>query len=129
METTAGIGGARMRALQERWQWKAGLALRDWRYAVRICNIDISLLVANATPADLTQLMIKAIHRIPSLKLGRPVFYMNRTCYEFLDIQGRDDVAATSLSYETIDGKERRTFRGIPVEKVDVLLENEALVS
>ena len=106
VETSAGIGGGRMRAYQERWQWKSGLALRDWRYAVRICNIDISLLVANGgTAADLTALMTKAIHRIPSMKLGKAVFYMNRTCFEFLDIQRRDDVAAGGgLTYENVDG-------------------------
>ena len=38
----------RMRALQERWQWKAGIALKDWRYVVRICNIDVSNLAGGS---------------------------------------------------------------------------------
>jgi hypothetical protein len=130
VETSAGVGGGRMRAFQERWQWKAGVAVRDWRYAVRICNIDISVLIANSAPADLTALMTKAYHRIPSMQLGRPVFYMNRTCFEFLDIQRRDDVSAGGgLTYENVDGMIRPSFRGIPIAKVDQLLENESLVS
>lgn len=130
VELTAGVAGSRMRAFQERWQWKAGIAVRDWRYAVRICNIDISNLVAKSSAADLTELMIKAIHRIPSLKLGRPAFYMNRTCFEMLDIQRRDDVGSGGgLTYENVDGAVRPTFRGIPINKVDALLENEATVS
>lgn len=130
VELTAGVAGSRMRALQERWQWKAGLAVKDWRYTVRICNIDISNLVAEVSAADLTKLMIKATHRPPSKKIGRPVFYMNRTTYEFFDIQGRDDVGSGGgWSYETIDGRVRRTFRGIPVEIVDQLLETEATVA
>lgn len=130
VELTAGIAGSRMRALQERWQWKAGLALRDWRYVVRIANIDSSDLVGETSAADLTKLMIKATHRPPSKKMGRPVFYMNRTTFEFLDIQGRDDVSSGGgLSYENIDGRERRTFRGIPIEIVDQLLETEATVA
>ncbi len=130
VETSAGIGGGRMRAYQERWQWKGGLCVKDWRYAVRICNIDISSLVAKSSAADLTELMIKAIHRIPSLKLGRPAFYMNRSCYEMLDIQGRDDVqTGGGLSWDTVDGMKRRTFRGIPVNQCDQLLENEQVVS
>ena len=128
VELTAGIAGSRMRAFQERWQWKAGVAVKDWRYAVRICNIDISNLVAKSSAADLTELMIKAIHRIPSLKLGKPAFYMNRTCYEMLDIQRRDD-AAYGLTLENVDGVARQTFRGIPVNRVDQLIETEATVS
>lgn len=130
VELTAGIAGSRMRAFQERWQWKAGLCVKDWRYAVRICNIDISDLVAKVSAADLTELMIKAIHRIPTLGLGKPAFYMNRTCYEMLDIQRRDDVGSGGgFTMENIDGVARPTFRGIPVNKCDALLENEGVVS
>ena len=128
VELTAGIAGSRMRAFQERWQWKSGIALKDWRHVVRICNIDVSNLVAKSSAADLTELMIRALYRIPSLKLGRPAFYMNRTCYEYLDIQGRHDEAYT-LTKETIDGVERKTFRGVPVNRCDQLLETEGTVS
>ncbi len=35
VENVAGIGGARMMAYREHWQWKCGLAVADWRYIVR----------------------------------------------------------------------------------------------
>jgi hypothetical protein len=35
----------RYRAYADRWQWKCGLHVKDWRYVVRICNIDVSDLV------------------------------------------------------------------------------------
>ena len=124
VEMTSGIAGSRMRALQERWQWKCGISVRDWRYAVRICNIDVSLLVAG-TGADLTAFMIRAMHRVPSLRVGRPVFYMNRTAYSYFDIQGRDDVGSGGrFTFENIDGRERPTFRGIPVSKVESAARN-----
>lgn len=130
VEMTTGIGGSRMRAFQERWQWKAGLMLKDWRYAVRICNLDISNMVAKSSAADLTELMIRAWHRIPSLKQGRAAWYLNRTVYEMLDIQRRDDVGSGGgFTYENIDGVARPTFRGIPINKVDALLETEAVVA
>ncbi len=129
VELTAGVAGSRMRAFQERWQWKAGLQLKDWRYAVRICNIDISNLISKTNAADLTELMIKAFHRIPTMGMGKPALYMNRTVYEFLDIQGRDDLqSGGGFSMQTIDGVERQTFRGIPINKCDQLLETEAAV-
>lgn len=130
VEVTAGVAGNRMRAYQDHWQWKAGIALKDWRYVVRICNIDISNLVAKSSAADLTELMIKAMHRIPNLSLGKPVFYMNRTCIQMLDIQRRDDIiSGGGLKWETVDGKLIPFFRGIPVRTVDALTEAEATVS
>lgn len=129
VETTAGIAGNRMRAYQEHFQWKCGIALKDWRYVVRIPNIDISNLVAKSSAADLQELMIKAIHRIPNLNQGKPVFYMNRSCFQMLDIQRRDDViAGGQLSYEVVDGKRIAMFRGIPVKIIDALVETEARV-
>lgn len=130
VETSAAVGGSRMRAYQDRWQWKCGLVLKDWRYAVRICNIDISNLVAQSSNADLTEAMIKAMYRIPQLGAGKAVFYMNRTCLEFLDIQRRDAVSTGGqLSYDVVDGKRVASFRGIPIRVVDALLETESRVT
>lgn len=127
---TAGVAGSRLRVYQDQWQWKCGVVLKDWRYVVRIPNIDISNLVAKSSAADLVELMIKAIHRIPSLKLGKPVFYMNRTVFQMLDIQRRDDViAGGGLVYKDVDGMMTPTFRGIPVRVCDALTETEAAVS
>lgn len=130
VEVTAGVGGTRMRAYQDRWVWDCGIALRDWRYVVRICNIDISNLVAESSAADLLKLMVMATHRIPSLKACRPAFYMNRTCAEMLDVQRIDKVGAGGgITFDNVDGKRVGSFRGIPVRTVDQLLENESAVS
>lgn len=131
IESAAGMGvGTRMRAYRDHWQWKCGIALRDWRYVVRICNIDISNLVAKSSAADLIELMIKAIHRIPALGMGKPVFYMNRTVQQMLDIQSRDDVqTGGQLSYDVVEGKRIMSFRGIPIRRCDALLETEATIS
>jgi hypothetical protein len=130
VETTAGVGGTRMRAYQDHWQWKCGLAVLDWRYAARSPNIDISALVAKSSAADLFDLMIKLSHRIPNLEACRPVYYMNRTVFQMLDIQARDDVqSGGQLSYENVSGKRLAMFRGIPVRLVDSLTQAESLVS
>lgn len=126
VETTAGIAGSRMRALQDQWTWKCGIALRDWRYVVRIANIDKSTLVANSSPADLTQLMTKAWHRIPTFGMGRPAYYANRTALQYLDIQRQKAVKdGGGITYENIDGKIVPHFRGIPIRVCDALLETE----
>lgn len=130
VETTAGIAGNRMRAYRDKFQWKVGIALRDWRYVVRIPNIDISALTSKTSAADLSELMIRAIHRLPNVSSGKSCFYMNRTVFQMLDIQRRDDVqAGGQLNYQQVDGVMVPFFRGIPIRKVDALLETEALVS
>lgn len=122
--------GNRFRAYLDEWSWSAGLAVEDWRYAVRICNIDISNLIAKSSAADLIEFMIKAIHRIPSLQKGRAAFYMNRTVIQMLDIQKRDDViSGGGLVYKDADGIPIMTFRGIPVKMCDELLETEARIT
>lgn len=118
-----------MRAYRDHWQWKLGIALKDWRYVARICNIEVSAL-AGMTPADLTNLMIQAMHRIPNLSACKPVFYMNRTVFQYLDIQRRDAVKdGGQLSYEVVDGKRIPMFRGIPIKVCDAILNSESLVS
>ena len=125
-----GIGGSKMMAYLDHWQWKCGIALKDWRYTVRIPNIDISNLVGKSSAADLQELMIKATHRLPSINMVKPAFYMNRSCFQMLDIQRRDDVqSGGSLSYDVVDGKRIAMFRGIPIRIVDALTETEAVVS
>lgn len=129
IDMVAGIPGSRMRAYQERWTWKAGIALKDWRYVCRIGSIDISNLVGVSAAADIIELMIKAMYRIPNLSAVKPVFYMNRTCIEMLDILRRNDViAGGQLSYVVVDGKMEYAFRGIPIRLCDALLQTEALV-
>lgn len=125
-----GVAGAVMRAYRDQFVWRAGIALKDWRYVVRIANIDISNLVAKSSAADLFDLMIKAIHRLPSLSMGKCAFYMNRTVHQMLDIQTRDDVqVGGQLTYDNSAGKPSLSFRGIPVRITDALTETENQVS
>lgn len=129
VEVTAGVAGNRMRAYQEKWAWDAGIALKDWRNVVRIGSIDVSNLVGVSSAADIIEMMIKAIHRIPNLAAVKPVFYMNRTCAEMLDILRRNDViSGGQLTYTMVDGVMNYSFRGIPIRVCDAILETEALV-
>lgn len=128
VQTSTGIATGRMRAYVDRWQWKCGLVVKDWRYAVRIPNIDVSNLVTESSAADLVKLMVKAIHRIPNLAAGRPVFYTSRSTRQMLDIQAMSK-ASSQLTLETFDGKLVTAFRGIPIRTVDQILETEAAVA
>lgn len=129
LDTVSDAAGNRYRAYQDRYQWKCGLALRDWRYVVRIANVDISDLTKNASAgADLIDLMTRSLERIQSLSGVTPVFYCNRTIRSFLRRQTVNKVASSTLAYDTVAGKPALRFAEVPVRRVDALLSNEARV-
>lgn len=122
--------GYRFRAYLDRYVWEAGISIRDWQFFVRIANIDVTKLVTESTAADITELMIKAYHRIPSFNVGRAAFYMNRTVFQMLDIQRRDAVSTGGgLDYTVVDGKKVPSFRDIPIRICDQIVNNETVVS
>jgi hypothetical protein len=127
VENVAGIGGARMLAYREHWQWKCGLAVADWRYVVRICNIDTTI-TSNNVAADLIGLMSRSIDRIPSLTTGRCAFYMNRTMFSILKIQA---LAKSNYALSVEEGLTQIEYKflGIPLRKVDQILNTEATVT
>lgn len=130
--TAENIDGSNGRAqiYRTHYRWDVGLAVRDWRYAVRICNIDKSLLTKDVTTgADLTALMDDAIERIPSLSAGRAAFYMNRTVKSYLTKQMKNAVKSSTLTMEQLQGKPVMMYSGIPIRRVDQLAADEALVS
>jgi len=129
-ESVQDASGGWYQAARSLFQWDGGLVVKDWRYAVRIANIDVSNLVGVTSAADLTDLMTKAIWRIPNIKAGKPAFYMNRTCAEMLDILRRNDVVSGGgLTYDNVDGKWTPRFRGIPIRIVDQLVTETSAIS
>jgi hypothetical protein len=128
-ETTAGVAGNRMRVFQERWTWDCGLVVRDWRYVVRIANIDVSNLVAKSSAADIPELMQLALDRVPNINLGRAVFYGSRTLVSRASLQVQADVSSGGgITWENVDGRPMRMFQGVPVRIVDQILDTEARV-
>lgn len=126
-----GVTGAQAVVYKEQFKVKTGLAVADWRYAVRFANIDIANLISKTSAADIMQGMIKMLYRVPNNGNGaRLKFYMNRTCQEFLDIQCRDTViAGAGITFDNVDGKRVMQFRGVPIGRCDALVESESLVT
>lgn len=117
--------GGKYRAYTDQYKWKCGLTVRDWRYAVRIANIDVSEVAAGNV--DLIDLMIKAMHRLPSQGMGRGAFYMNRTMRQYLDIQATNK-NNVQLQIGEYAGEWRTMFRQYPLRTVDAITDAEALV-
>jgi hypothetical protein len=143
MESAAGATTAsstnRMQAYVTRYQWKNGLVVKDWRYVVRICNINTTDLLgqtggqtaANATA--LIKLMARAMYRIPNMSMGRAAFYMNRTVHSGLSIMAMDK---SQYVLKVNDGLSQfgtpyswLSFLGVPLRRVDAIVNTESQVS
>lgn len=129
IENVDGSNG-RMEAYRTHYRWDVGLTVRDWRYVVRVPNIDLSDLTKNAASgADIIDLMTQAIEQLPSLSMGKCAFYVSRKVRSFLRRQIMNKVANSTLTMDMVGGKQVTMFDGIPVRRVDALAANEAVVS
>lgn len=129
-QTKQNSDGSMYQVYRSHYRWDAGLTVRDWRYVVRIPNIEKSALSADGqTGAKLLDLMDDAISRIPSLDMCRPVFYMSRTLNSYLRKQARNALKNSTLTLAQVeDARWKFSYDSIPIKRVDKLAANEALV-
>jgi hypothetical protein len=140
--TLLDVNGNPYQGYRTHFKWDMGLTVRDWRYVVRLANIDVTLL-SGGSAANLINALIRGVHRLPTaparvsteqrsdapaggmMEMGRLAIYSNRTIRTYLDIQAvnKNNVL---LRLEEWDGKAVTTFRGIPVRTVDALLSTES---
>ncbi len=127
--TVTNSDGSMFEGYRTHYRWDVGLTVRDWRFAVRIANIDTSTLVKDAASgADLVDLMTQAVERIKNLNSGRAAFYCNRRIRSFLRRQIRNS-KNIHLTLEQVAGKQVMAFDGVPVRMTDSLTLAETAVA
>jgi hypothetical protein len=124
-------------------QWNIGLCIHDWRYAVRACNIDVTMFGTGAA-ANLIGILNAMVYKPPVMPAGvspfqtsddparvnmatRSVFYCNRTIFLQLDLQAQNK-SNVLLQMGQWDGKPVLQYRGIPIRCVDALVNTESTV-
>ncbi|NDH77606.1 MAG: hypothetical protein EBY63_02045 [Flavobacteriia bacterium] len=120
--------GGRMEAYRTHYKWCCGLSVRDWRYVVRM-QFKQSDITGTSYPVDLVEMMADACELVPSLSMGRASFYCNRSTKQYLRRQFVDKVKNSTLGMDEIGGRSTLVFDGIPIRKVDALIETESAVS
>jgi hypothetical protein len=138
-QTVYNSDGTRLQAYATRYQWKNGLVVKDWRYVVRIANIDVSDLVgqtgtqASTAATAVIKLMARSLYRIPNMAMGRAAFYMNRTVHSGLSVAALDK---SQYVLKVNEGLSQfgtpyswLSFLGVPLRRVDAILNTEAAVS
>ena len=137
-QTVYNSDGTRLQAYATRYQWKPGLVVKDWRYVVRIANIDVSDLVgqtgtqASTAATAIIKLMARALYRIPNMSMGRAAFYMNRTVHSGLSVAALDKsqyvlkvnegLSQFGMPYSWL------SFLGVPLRRVDAIINAESRV-
>lgn len=132
-------------AYKEQFKWRLGLAVCDWRFIVRICNIDVSdLQTVNA--ANLINAIIRGLNRFPvggirtnyvqktdapSIRdsMGRTVIYMNRTVATYLQLQATNKTNVLLQMNQFAGGGPVMSFAGVPVRIVDAILNTESRIT
>jgi len=135
----AGGAGLRMEAMVDWFQWKNGLVVKDWRYAVRIPNVEVShfaALTSTQAPTTFTNILHKmamAVERIPAPEMGRCAFYMNRTVHSGmtrLALEKSQNVLAINSALNQFGTPSNYlSFMNIPIRRCDALINTEALVA
>ena len=122
------------------FKWDCGLSVRDWRFVVRIANINVT--AGAVTTSNLVDTLIAAVNKLPFISAAgnspppggtkpgqvNTVFYCNRTVRAALDIQAMAKNNAF-LTVETRDSKPYTAFRGIPIRVCDQITNNEPNVT
>jgi hypothetical protein len=124
---------------EEKFTWHMGVAVKDWRYNVRVANIDVSEMAAGNL--DINDLMTQAYYKLKSRQMARDnadgtpnarqVIYMNRDVLLQLDREGSNRGASDNfvqLRPMEIQGQEVMTWRGIPIRECEAILNTESLV-
>lgn len=138
-QTVYNSDGTRLQAYATRYQWKNGLVVKDWRYVVRIANIDVSDLIgqtgtqAASAATNIVKLMARSLYRIPNMAMGRAAFYMNRTVHSGLSIAALDKSQYVLKINEGLSQfgtpYSWLSFLGVPLRRVDAIVNTESVVS
>lgn len=138
-EQTIYSGDNRHQALVALYRMKVGLAVKDWRNAVRIPNVEVShfsgltITQSPTTYTNILHMMAQAIMRIPAGSKGKLRFYMNRTVASGLvRLAMEKSSAAMGLNMAAgqfgTDSESMLSYLNVPIRICDALLNTEAVV-
>lgn len=132
-DTKVNADGTQYQIYRDHFKWNVGLTVRDWRYIVRLCNLETtgsSAIDFNA--ANLSAFIMKlteAHERMYNQRGKQTVLYCNRYVRMSLRKAVFEKIAGSTLQMEQVGGREILTFMGMPVRLVDQLLKTEARVT
>lgn len=137
--------GNKYRAAVTWFRQEAGFCVEDWRWGVRLANLDVTTAgLGGTTPYDIFANMSKMVLRLPKMarsvsgvtetdaksEMGlvvRPAFYAGRTLRGFMDIQAIRDKNVL-IGMKDYAGEPVESYRGVPIRILDQMKITESRV-
>jgi hypothetical protein len=109
------------------YEWNIGICVRDWRYIVRLANVNMASNPANGVFS--LNMLVEMLGTLPSWRLteGKLAFYMHKNLWTQLMILAMNKSNA-ALGWEDVMGHKVLSFWGIPIRQVDQLLLTETAI-
>lgn len=138
--------GNRFEGYTSYFAWKVGLCIKNWKYNVRICNVDTTTAgLLGVSPPDLNVLMSQAVNKLPTAtrRLSgitesdapgdpvpgiNPAWYCNRTIRTALDVQAIRDKNVL-IGMKEYAGEPVLMWRDVPIRLVDALTNSETRIT
>ncbi len=123
--------GRKYQVVGDKYNWRCGLAVRDWRGVVRVANLPVAALGKRKGQSgfvDLQKLSIEAKNRMPQHLRQKAVWYANSDVLTALELQN-SDAGNVQLQYgEFFAAKAVPVLHGRPVRQCDAISSGEAVI-
>lgn len=125
--------GGQYQGYRDHFKWDLGLTVRDWRKNARVANIETDELNDMTKVKALIKTMIDASEALPIAGEDSNAGGDTRAWYVSKSVRsalrwGILEKIANNLTWETFAGRRVAMFDGVPVHRVDAILETEAVV-
>lgn len=122
------IGGdATYEAYLQYLYWNLGLAVRDYRYGGRICNIQRDKMLTKTYEGAYVELIDRLSQRVLDDDV-KQAFYMDKGMWENVCVLFSRLTRANAITFQHVEGRKEKRLFGIPVRIMDSMKVNEAEV-
>jgi len=120
-------------------KWLPGIAVKNFRGVVRVCNIDTTNVATFGSGSDTSPNLIKffilALNRIPAALQANLKIYVNELIYSYFQLMligknsgGTPQIYCTTEQMQNGQVYQQLRFQGIPIYKCDALINAESRV-
>ncbi len=120
--------GATYEAYQQYIYWNLGLAVRDYRYGGRICNIQRDLMLTKGYEGSYVELIDRLSQRVLDDDV-KQCFYMDKQMWENVCVLFSRLTRGNAITFQHVEARKEKRLYGIPVRIMDPMKVNEAEVA
>ena len=120
-------GDATYEAYIQYLRWKLGLAVRDFRYGGRICNIQRDKMLSTGTEGRYVELIDRLSQRVHDSGV-RQAIYMDKMMWENVCALFSRLTRGNAITFKHVEERKERRLYGIPVRIQDCMKVAESVV-